>query len=656
MKCSITFSGNTLLIFVITAFLLLPTSTFATTAQFTYERTPVGTTISVPLNTLTFHIAGTFGVDFCDSNSSGYTINVHRAQNSQGVNDPYDYYTDGNFIPQGATVDDILQIPVTPGNYDYVRILCGATLNDHTSSFYTEGTEGVSSTVFTVVPPPPTLTLPAQLPDATVGATYSTTFQVNGGAGGPYSARVSDDRFGVYFSNTEGIFLSRVGGNYSNTFKLSGIPQAAGDFTLTISGVDKDLMSTSTQVTLHVAPLPSSVVYSRTPSGNTVSAPIHLELHGTFGVDFCTNDSYRGYAWQLYADPFALPGHGTTYSSAVYQHAFGDVIDQDLPISPDLGAYNLVQIVCLGSGVPPFATPNRSFTIEGDPFDFSTPVFTVVPSAPNNRPPVIEPIGNQTVNEHQTLTFTVSASDPDGDALTYSAANLPPGATFDPATHVFTWTPNYGQAGNYTNVEFTVADSGTPMQLADQMITISVGHVNRPPVIVPLGEQQASTTVPTSFTVSASDPDGDTVILTAENLPTGATFNPSTGVFSWTPTYNQSGVYVITVVATDNGSPAIATSSMEVVISVSDSSPTTLTQDIIDTITSSDLPTNQQNSYLANLRKVTIFIDKGQITAAINQLNAFIQKLNQDYEQAQLTLEEYTNYLGQAQKIISDLE
>ena len=188
----------------------------------------------------------------------------------------------------------------------------------------------------------------------------------------------------------------------------------------------------------------------------------------------------------------------------------------------------------------------------------SAEIYNPAPSKPSNRPPVFAPIGNQTVLEAQTLTFTVSASDPDGDALTYSASNLPPGATFDPATHVFTRTPTYGQAGNYTDVEFIVTDSGTPMQLDDQPITITVGHTNRLPVFTQIGSQLGSTTVPLSFSVNATDPDGDAVVLSALNLPVSASFSPSTKVFSWTPAYNQAGVYTMTFVATDNGTPVAA--------------------------------------------------------------------------------------------------
>src|SRR5208337_1533246 len=86
------------------------------------------------------------------------------------------------------------------------------------------------------------------------------------------------------------------------------------------------------------------------------------------------------------------------------------------------------------------------------------------PFLSTNQAPVLDPIGDKSVDENSQLQFTVVATDPDGDALTYSASNLPAGASFDPDTHTFTWTPNYGQAGNYTDVEFTVTDNGTPMQ------------------------------------------------------------------------------------------------------------------------------------------------------------------------------------------------
>jgi hypothetical protein len=73
-----------------------------------------------------------------------------------------------------------------------------------------------------------------------------------------------------------------------------------------------------------------------------------------------------------------------------------------------------------------------------------------------NTPPELDYIGTKYGSVGQLLTFTVSASDYDNDPLTFSASNLPSGASFNPATRTFSWTP--AQAGTYTGVHFGVSD------------------------------------------------------------------------------------------------------------------------------------------------------------------------------------------------------
>ena len=75
-----------------------------------------------------------------------------------------------------------------------------------------------------------------------------------------------------------------------------------------------------------------------------------------------------------------------------------------------------------------------------------------------NRPPVLAPIGNQGIVEGSLLSFTVSATDADGDAITYSATNLPAGASINATTGAFTWTPSFTQAGVYPDVVFHAND------------------------------------------------------------------------------------------------------------------------------------------------------------------------------------------------------
>lgn len=268
-----------------------------------------------------------------------------------------------------------------------------------------------------------------------------------------------------------------------------------------------------------------------------------------------------------------------------------------------------------------------------------------------NQQPILNEIGNQTAAEGQALNFTVSATDPDEDTLTYAAANLPAGAIFNPVTQTFTWTPGYSDAGNYTDIEFSVTDSGTPMELDVELITITVGDVNRAPEINNPGPQEVLENTPLTFSISATDPDGDDVTVTTTDLPTGATFNGST--FTWTPTLTQEGIYTITFTATDDGAPN-ESSITEVVITVGDNpTPTEQAEDLVDSVITIDIPQNVENSYLANLLKVGQFIEDGKITAAVNQLNAFITKVNQDRQQGILTQAEADVLIEMAERLIA---
>jgi len=169
--------------------------------------------------------------------------------------------------------------------------------------------------------------------------------------------------------------------------------------------------------------------------------------------------------------------------------------------------------------------------------------YEYVSSESGNHAPVLENIGSKSVNENATLTFTISATDADGDTITYSAQNLPTGATFSGQT--FAWTPGYTQAGAH-NITF-VASDGTNQD--SELVTITVGNVNRVPVLTSIGSKSVNENTTLTFTISATDADGDTITYSAQNLPTGATFSGQT--FAWTPGYTQAGAHNVTFVASD---------------------------------------------------------------------------------------------------------
>jgi serine protease AprX len=107
-----------------------------------------------------------------------------------------------------------------------------------------------------------------------------------------------------------------------------------------------------------------------------------------------------------------------------------------------------------------------------------------------NIAPELGAIGNREGYEGVPLTFTVAATDADGNALIFTATEVPSGASFDPLLRVFTWTPRFGQAGTYPGVTFTVSD-GVATDSEVIAITITSGT---PPIdkLDPLLQLRAS--------------------------------------------------------------------------------------------------------------------------------------------------------------------
>jgi len=190
----------------------------------------------------------------------------------------------------------------------------------------------------------------------------------------------------------------------------------------------------------------------------------------------------------------------------------------------------------------PNATQNGTYYVtfivsDGVLEDNETIMINVVDSMGGNNAPILNPIGNFAINETQNLNFVVNATDPDGDNLTYNVSGLPEGATF--AGQSFNWTPNSTQGGIY-NVTFTVSDGS----LSDsETVIITVGNFNMAPILSPIGNQVASENVTLTFTITATDANGDVLTYNVSGLPTGASFNATTQTFTWTPTSVQGGIY-----------------------------------------------------------------------------------------------------------------
>src|SRR4051812_27235146 len=99
-----------------------------------------------------------------------------------------------------------------------------------------------------------------------------------------------------------------------------------------------------------------------------------------------------------------------------------------------------------------------------------------VPGACPNHAPQLATVGDRSVVAGQTLSFTLPGTDADGDTLTYGASNLPAGATVDPASGAFSWTPSALQVGTYPGVHLTASD-GSATAATDITITVTASEM-----------------------------------------------------------------------------------------------------------------------------------------------------------------------------------
>ena len=164
----------------------------------------------------------------------------------------------------------------------------------------------------------------------------------------------------------------------------------------------------------------------------------------------------------------------------VFRDANDDGLPDDLdddgvpdPVGTDADGDGLTALLASGPSHGSLAlNADGSFTYEPAPDYHGTDTFmyqandATLPSNtatvtievnPVNDAPQIQDPGDQTNAEGETVSVPIVASDPDGDALTYSASGLPEGLGIDPTTGLITGTLGYGTAGTYS-VAVSVSD------------------------------------------------------------------------------------------------------------------------------------------------------------------------------------------------------
>ncbi len=200
----------------------------------------------------------------------------------------------------------------------------------------------------------------------------------------------------------------------------------------------------------------------------------------------------------------------------------------------------------------------------------------------NDHAPNLDPIANQTVDEHVLLEFYAVGADVDepAETLTYSlVAGAPAGAMIDASSGQFFWTPQEVHGGGVYEVTVRVTDSGSPNRSTTQTISITVIETNERPTTggmsdVTVDEDSADTVIsvqssfddvedgPTGLSYSISD-NSDSSLFSSVSID-------SSGQLRLAYALNAYGAATITVRAVDSGGLSVETSFMVIVNAVND--------------------------------------------------------------------------------------
>ncbi len=190
----------------------------------------------------------------------------------------------------------------------------------------------------------------------------------------------------------------------------------------------------------------------------------------------------------------------------------------------------------------------------------SLPPFDVMVSSQQtvNRAPVVSGTPPTSVAANTTYSFTPSATDADGDALTFSIRNRPLWATFDTATGRLRGGPQVANVGAFENVAISVADGKSVVTLNPFTIVVTAPTSNSPPTISGVPSSTVAAGSRYAFFPSANDVDDDALVFSVKGLPSWAAFDSRTGSLTGTPPSNATGTFAGIAISVSDGKATVS--------------------------------------------------------------------------------------------------
>ncbi len=276
------------------------------------------------------------------------------------------------------------------------------------------------------------------------------------------------------------------------TYTFTPVANDPDTLTLTFSIANKPAWASFSSVTGQLTGTPS-----RTQVGSSVGIAITV-------TDGNTSASLPSFSVQVQAPPNTAPtitGVPATTVTAGTAYSFtptaADADQQTLGFAinnkPSWASFSTATGTL--SGTPASANVGSIagivISVSDGKASTALPAFTLTVQAAPNKAPVISGTPGSSVVAGSAYRFQPTASDPDGNPLTFSITGQPVWASFDPATGILSGTPSSAQGGSYTNIAITVSDGKLTASLPAFGITVNA---------VVLGSATLSWTPPTQNT------------------------------------------------------------------------------------------------------------------------------------------------------------
>jgi hypothetical protein len=189
-----------------------------------------------------------------------------------------------------------------------------------------------------------------------------------------------------------------------------------------------------------------------------------------------------------------------------------------------------------------------------------------------SRPPVISGSPSTSAAVGQHYVFQPTASDPAGNAITFSVQNKPSWLSLNTQTGQLQGVPTSSNVGTYAGIVLSASDGTSSSSLTAFSIRVqsSTSTANLTVSGTPATSITAST--PYSFQPVAHDSTSAALTFSIQNKPAWTTFSTTTGALIGTPT--QAGTYSNIVISVTDGSTtaALTTFSIQVQANTSSSS------------------------------------------------------------------------------------